>query len=437
MPAHSSTTSAAQAVQTKSSPARTLFGIGVGNALEWYDWAIYASFAPFFAGQIFDNSNPVSAMLATLAVFAVGFVARPVGGFFFGWLADRRGRKLAMTLSVGLASLGSLMLALAPTFAAVGIFASVMLLMTRLIQGLAHGGEMPAAQTYVSEAAPRQHRGLWSSLIYFSGTTGILFGMLLGAVLTLVLSQQDMLAWGWRIPFALGAVFGLYALIMRIRMRETPAFEQAQAQEAASGVRHESLWQQMVRVRRQSLQIIGLTVGLTVCYYSWAVTAPLQAVTLHGMDRGTALWASLAANVVFIAVLPLWGKLSDRIGRKPVLIMGAIAPAVLHFPMQAMIAGDFWSLFVPSLIELVFLAAGAAISPAVYAELFPTSVRTLGVAVPYAFVVAIFGGTAPYLQTLFASLAMPAAFGIYTVILLVISLLVIIRLPETKGISLN
>lgn len=430
-----STTAPAEAATIKSRSARTIFGIGVGNALEWYDWAIYASFAPFFAGQIFDNANPVSAMLATLAVFAVGFVARPVGGFFFGWLADRKGRKFAMTLSVGLASLGSLMLALTPTFAAAGIFASILLLITRLIQGLAHGGEMPAAQTYVAEVAPKERRGLWASLIYFSGTSGILFGMLLGAVLTVVLPKQDMLAWGWRIPFALGAVFGLYALFMRSRLKETSAFEKAESGDVA-GNPEESLWKQMVRVRKQSFQIIGMTLGLTVCYYSWAVTAPVQAVTLHGMDRGTALWASLAANTVFIAALPLWGTLSDRIGRKPVMIIGGIGSALLYFPMQAMIGQDFWSLFLPSAIELIFLAAGAAISPAVYAELFPTRVRTLGVAVPYAFVVAVFGGTAPYLQTLFASLALPAAFGIYTVILLAISLLVITRLPETRGISL-
>jgi MFS transporter, MHS family, alpha-ketoglutarate permease len=431
----STTTAAVSAEQAESRSTRTVFGIGVGNALEWFDWAIYASFAPFFAGQIFDNKDPVSAMLATLAVFAVGFVARPVGGFFFGWLADRKGRKFAMTLSVGLASLGSLMLALTPTFAVAGVFASVMLLVTRLIQGLAHGGEMPAAQTYVAEVAPKERRGLWASLIYFSGTCGILFGMLLGALLTVVLPQQDMLAWGWRIPFALGAVFGLYALYMRTRLKETSAFEEAEAVDAPSA-RQESLWRQMVLVRKQSFQIIGMTLGLTVCYYSWAVTAPVQAVTLHGMDRGTALWASLAANTVFIAVLPLWGMLSDRFGRKPVMIVGGVGAAVLYFPMQGMIGQDFWSLFLPSAIELAFLAASAAIGPAVYAELFPTRVRTLGVAVPYAFVVAIFGGTAPYLQTLFASLALPAAFGIYAVILLAISLLVIVRLPETRGISL-
>ncbi|MDE8585966.1 MFS transporter [Arthrobacter sp. NQ4] len=428
------TTAAASAEQsTLRAGARTVFGIGVGNALEWFDWAIYASFAPFFAGQVFDNKDPVSAMLATLAVFAVGFVARPVGGFFFGWLADRKGRKFAMTLSVGLASLGSLMLALTPTFAAVGVFASILLLLTRLIQGLAHGGEMPAAQTYVAEVAPRERRGLWASLIYFSGTCGILFGMLLGAVLTVVLPQADMLAWGWRVPFALGAVFGLYALFMRSRMKETSAFEAASE---PAGVPRDSLWQQMLRARKQSFQVIGMTLGLTVCYYSWAVTAPVQAVTLHGMDRGTALWASVAANAVFIAVLPLWGILSDRIGRKPVMLIGGIGAAVLYFPMQGMIGQDFWSLAIPSAVELSFLAAGAAISPAVYAELFPTRVRTLGVAVPYAFVVALFGGTAPYLQTLFASLAMPAAFGIYAVVLLVISLLVILRLPETRGIRL-
>src|SRR5919112_1184303 len=153
-----STTAPAEAATIKSRSARTIFGIGVGNALEWYDWAIYASFAPFFAGQIFDNANPVSAMLATLAVFAVGFVARPVGGFFFGWLADRKGRQVAMTLSVGLASPGRLMLALTPTFAAAGIFASVLLLITRLIQGLAHGGGMAAGRNSGAEGGPKETR---------------------------------------------------------------------------------------------------------------------------------------------------------------------------------------------------------------------------------------------------------------------------------------
>ena len=164
-------------------------------------------------------------MLSTLAIFAVGFVARPFGGFLFGWIGDRIGRKTSMTLAVGLASLGSLMIGIAPTFAAVGVWASLMLLVARLIQGLAHGGELPSSQTYLSEMAPEGTRGFWATLIYTSGTVGILAGTLLGAVLNMALSTEVMNAWGWRIPFLIGAAMGLYALIMRSRLHETDAFE--------------------------------------------------------------------------------------------------------------------------------------------------------------------------------------------------------------------
>ena len=156
-------------------------------------------------------------MLSTLAIFAVGFVARPFGGFLFGWIGDRIGRKASMTLAVGLASLGSLLIGIAPTFAAVGALASLMLLVARLIQGLAHGGELPSSQTYLSEMAPKEHRGFWATLIYTSGTVGILVGTLLGAMLNVALSTEDMNAWGWRIPFLIGGALGLYALIMRAR----------------------------------------------------------------------------------------------------------------------------------------------------------------------------------------------------------------------------
>ena len=267
-------------------------------------------------------------MLSTLAIFAVGFVARPFGGFLFGWIGDRIGRKASMTLAVGLASVGSLMIGIAPTFAAVGVWASLTLLVARLVQGLAHGGELPSSQTYLSEMAPKEHRGFWATLIYTSGTVGILFGTLLGAVLNMALSTEVMNAWGWRIPFLIGAAMGLYALIMRSRLHETDVFEgEATAEKRAP------IWPQIVRHRKQALQVIGLTVGLTVIYYIWGVVAPSYATTALKIDRGEALWAGVIGNIVFIAALPFWGKLSDRIGRKKVLWAGAIGAGVMHFPM--------------------------------------------------------------------------------------------------------
>ncbi|MCY0906630.1 MFS transporter [Arthrobacter sp. H14-L1] len=411
---------------------RTLLGTGIGNAVEWYDWAVYATFTPFLAGALFNPADKTSAVLSTLAIFAVGFVARPFGGFLFGWIGDRIGRKSSMTLAVGLASVGSLLIAVAPTYGAVGAFASLTLLLARLLQGLAHGGELPSSQTYLSEMAPKEKRGLWATLIYTSGTCGILFGTLLGAVMTLVLSKADMQAWGWRVPFAVGAAMGLYALYMRSRLHESEVFidEDTNAKRAP-------IWPQIVRHRKQAAQVIGLTVGLTVVYYIWGVVAPSHAATDLGMDRGSALWASVIGNVVFIAVLPFWGRLSDRIGRKKVLWTGGIGAAVLHFPMTWLLKDQPWQLAVSMSVMLIFIAASAAIVPAVYAELFPTSIRTVGVGVPYSICVAVFGGTAPYLQSWLGSIHQAQMFNFYAVALLLISAVFVFTIPETMGKDLN
>ncbi len=413
----------------RTSTRRTLIGTGIGNAVEWYDWAIYATFTPFIASQLFSKVDPASAVLSTLAIFAVGFVARPFGGFLFGWIGDRIGRKASMTLAVGLASVGSLMIGIAPTFAAVGVWASVMLLVARLVQGLAHGGELPSSQTYLSEMAPKEHRGFWATLIYTSGTVGILFGTLLGAVLNMALSTEVMNAWGWRIPFLIGAALGLYALFMRSRLHETDVFE-----DEAAAEKRAPIWPQIVRHRKQALQVIGLTVGLTVIYYIWGVVAPSYATTALKIDRGEALWAGVIGNIVFIAALPFWGKLADRIGRKKVLWSGAIGAGLLHFPMTALLKDSAWQLAVSMSVMLIFIAASAAIVPAVYAELFPTSIRTVGVGVPYSICVALFGGTAPYLQQwLGTSLQMPQLFNVYAVVLLAVSAVFVFTIPETKG----
>lgn len=424
---------------------KTLIGTGAGNAVEWYDWAIYATFASFIASQLFSKQDTSSAFLATLAIFAVGFVARPLGGFIFGWIGDKVGRKASLTLCVGLASLGSLAIGLTPTYDSIGAGASVMLLIARLIQGLAHGGELPSAQTYLSEMAPPSRRGYWASLIYASGTVGILFGTLLGAVLSTAMPESTMAAYGWRIPFLLGAVFGLVALVMRARMEESELFESGTATHDAvvpgnPTPPHSSLFTDLARHWRQALQVIGLTVGLTVAYYVWGVSTPAYAINVLKIDATEALWAGVAANLVFIVALPLWGRLSDRVGRKPVLLISGIGSALTFFPATWFVQNSAMQLGLAMSAMLVFIAASASIMPAVYSELFPTAVRTIGVAIPYALCVAAFGGTAAYLQAGFSiwfGPGGPTVFGVYTIVLLLIGAATALSLRESRGIDLS
>jgi MHS family alpha-ketoglutarate permease-like MFS transporter len=346
-----------------------------------------------------------------------------------------------MALTVALASLGSLAIGLSPNYAAIGIGASIVLVLARLAQGLAHGGELPSAQTYIAETAPKERRGLWSSLIYFSGTIGQLAGTLLAAVLSTWLSREAMNAFGWRIPFVLGGVFGLYALYMRLRMHETEVFVDEVVHDDPTAAdlhtKKGAIWQTVKEHPKLLFQVVGMTVGATVLYYAWAISAPAYAINVLHVPAAGALWAGVAAQVVFLIVLPVWGIVSDRIGRKPVLLIALIGVAVLSYPLNVMLSTSPWSLFFAMSIALIFLGGFTAIGPAVFAEIFPTRIRAVGLAVPYSIAVALFGGTAPYLQTYFAGQQMTSTFVWYSVVLGLISGLVILTLPETRGIDLK
>lgn len=408
---------------------KTLLGTGIGNALEWYDWNVYASFAVFISSQFFEPEDATSAFLKTMAIFAVGFVARPFGGAFFGWLADKIGRKHSLAVAVIFASSGSLLIALCPTYARIGAWSSVLLLVARLIQGLAHGGELPAAQTYLSEMAPARHRGLWASAIYVTGTLGMIVGLLLGVILRDALSTQALQAWGWRIPFALGAVLGLVALWIRTSMGETEVFEEEETEH--------HLWRGVLANWRTGLQVIGMTCGLTVAYYIWSVSTAAVAEKNLGYSTNAAFGAALIGNIVFCISLPLWGLFSDRFGRKVNILIALLGVAVLYIPLNNFVrAGtETWRLTLAICIMLVLLGAYLGIAPAAYAELFPTKVRATGFGIPYAIAIALFGGTAPYIMSAWAD--KPMWFVAYVIILLLISAGTVLTLPETKGRDLH
>lgn len=417
----------------RQSSTKTLIGTGVGNALEWFDWNIYASFAVYFSTQLFNSEDTRSAFLQTMAIFAVGFVARPFGGFFFGWLGDRVGRKQALTLSVIAASGGSLLIALCPTYSQVGWVSSALLLLARLVQGLAHGGELPAAQTYLAEHSPREKRGLFASSIYITGTIGLLVGLALGLVLNAVLSKEQMASFGWRIPFAIGAVLGLVALWIRSSMEESEIFEEHKAAELPA--QRTNIFLAVLQNWRTGIKVIGMTAGLTVAYYIWSVTMASLAQTTFGYSASDAFTASLIGNVVFIIALPLWGALSDRIGRRPCIIIGLLGCAILYLPLIRLVSGgELWQLVLAISLQLVLLAGFLGHAPATYAEMFETDQRTAGFGIPYSIAIAAFGGTAGYVLTWIGN---PYTFAIYSMVLLLISVVTVFLLPETKGKDLS
>lgn len=436
MPAES--TAASPATTTGSSPTtrkerlRILLGTGVGNAIEWYDWNVYIVFAPFFAAQFFNSDNGVSALLSTLAIFAVGFVMRPLGGFVFGWLADRHGRRPAMLLAIALAAGGSLLIGLSPTYASVGVTASLVLLVARMLQGLAHGGEIAASHTYITEVAPSARRGRWASVIYVSGMTAVLVATLLGATLTGVLSESQLYAWGWRVPFIVGGLLGIGAVYLRSRLEETDAYAKVQAEDEAADGRT-SLLRGMWDNRRAVVQVLGLTIGGTVFFYTWAIAAPAYAIGVKGMNPSAALWSGAAATALLIVLLPFAGALSDRIGRRPNFLIFAVGGAAATFPLNRLIQGETWQLLLAMSIAMVLIAFVVSMMPAALAELFPTHVRASGFAVPYSLAVALTGGTAPYLQSWLASRGQGDLFLGYTVATLLITAVAALLTPETNG----
>ena len=418
-------------------PFRTLLGAGIGNALEWYDWSVYAIFAPFFAAQFFVDDGATGALLSTLAVFAVGFLMRPIGGFLFGWLADRRGRRYSMTTSMLLMAAGSLVIGVTPVASQVGTWAAVILITARLGQGLAHGGEIAASYTYIAEIAPRARRGLWSTSLYISVTAGVVLASLIGAGASTIVGADALRDWAWRVPFLLGGLLGLVGLYLRRTLPETEAFLAESDSESSEQPAQPATMRELLRGLAQNkvnlARMIGFSLASTVVYYTWAIGISGFAISSRGVPAGSALWAVVGANLVFMVTLPLWGRLSDRYGRRPVFATYSIAFMVLTFPLLAAINDSPIRLFFVTSVALFFLGAFVGIMPAYFAELFPTHVRASGIGVPYSFTVAIFGGTAPYIATWLATHHREWVFALYAIVLVTIGLVTTMLSPETKG----
>ncbi|NUP23381.1 MAG: MFS transporter [Streptomyces sp.] len=409
-----------------SRPVRQLLAASVGNAVEWYDWYAYTFLATYIAAEVFPKSadNSLVPLLSTFAVFAVGFFMRPVGGLLMGAIADRRGRRAALTVTILLMGGSSLLVGLTPTYDTVGVLAPVVLVLARLLQGLSVGGEFAASTTFLVESAGPGRRGLFSSFQYVSTTVGQLVASGIATLLVDTLSDGQMNGWGWRVPFVLGAVLSLVGFWIRQGAEETRSAEQRLAPRPG-------LLEALRRHPRQSLLICGITAGGTIAYYTWTSYLPTYAELNAGIEKSDALLAGTISLAFFALLQPLGGLLSDRFGRRPLLLFFGLGFTLLTVPLLHALHDSFAVLLLVQCAGMVLLTGFTSISAAVNAEVFPPRVRAAGIGFPYSLTVAMFGGTAPYVGTLFKELGHANLFPWYVAALCLGSSLVYLRLPET------
>ncbi|QKV91060.1 MFS transporter [Streptomyces sp. NA02950] len=414
---------------------RAVLGGSIGNLVEWFDWFVYASFATYFAGAFFPKGNETAQLLNTAGIFAVGFFMRPVGGWLLGRFADRRGRKAALTLTVTLMSASALLIAIAPTYDQVGYFGAVVLLVARLLQGLSVGGEYAASATYLTEASQPGRRGFVSSFQYVSMTAGQLIGLGLQIVLQRTMSEDGLHSWGWRIPFIVGAVAAAVVFWLRRNLLETEAYTEEDSHRGAE----RGTVRELLRHRKEAALVIALTMGGTVAYYTYTTYLTKYLSNTAGLSKSDASLVSFCALFLFMLLQPVAGSLSDRIGRRPLLISFGIGSMLGTVPLMTALshADTFGGALVLSLAALVIVTGYTSINAVVKAELFPTHVRALGVALPYALANALFGGTAEYVALWFKKSGMESGFYWYVSACATVSLVVYLTMRETRDTALT
>lgn len=408
---------------------RAIFGGSIGNLIEWYDWYTYAAFAIYFAPSFFPQSNDTVQLLNTAAIFAVGFLMRPIGGWVLGRYADRRGRKAALTLSVTLMCLGSLIIAVTPTYATIGLAAPALLLIARLLQGFSVGGEYGTSATYMSEIATRGRRGFYSGVLYVTLIMGQLLALAVLMVLQFVfLDAHELESWGWRIPFATGAVAALAGLYLRRNLVETAAFENRPALAEAGQLNL------LLRHPREVAIVIGLTMGGTLFFYTFTTYMQKFLVNTVGLTKGESTLVATANLLVFMLLQPVMGALSDRVGRRPMLIAFGVLALFSTVPLLSALsqAHDGWTAFFLILVALTISSLYSSISAVVKAELFPVEIRALGVGLPYAITVSVFGGSAEYIALWCKNIGHESLFYWYVTGCVFCSLLVYIFMREPQ-----
>lgn len=414
--------------KTTSQRLKSIFSGSVGNLVEWFDWYVYAAFSMYFAKSFFPQGDLTAQLLNTAAIFAVGFLMRPVGGWLMGIYADRKGRKAALMASVLLMCAGSLLIALTPSYADIGVAAPILLVVARLLQGLSVGGEYGTSATYLSEMATKERRGFFSSFQYVTLISGQLIALGVLILLQQTLSVEQLESWGWRIPFLIGAACAVSALYLRRGMEETTSFKKKE-------VATESSMRTLMRHPKEVLTVVGLTMGGTLAFYTYTTYMQKYLVNTVGMTKSDSTMISAATLFLFMLLQPIIGALSDKIGRRPLLIAFGVLGTLFTVPILTALhtVQSWWGAFGLIMAALVIVSGYTAINAVVKAELFPTEIRALGVGLPYALTVSIFGGTAEYVALWFKSVGMESGYYWYVTACIACSLLVYVTMKDTQA----
>lgn len=416
-----------------STPARRAVAAAVvGNVLEWYDFAVYGYLAAIIGRNFFPSGDASTELLASFGAFGVGFLARPLGGVILGRLGDVRGRRTALLVTLFLMAGGTVLMGVAPTYASVGILGPVTVLVARLIQGFSAGGEWGGSTAFIVEWAPEGKRGWYGSFQQMSVGAGLLFGSGLAAVLTSTMSAESMEAWGWRVPFLVGGLLGPVGLWMRRSIEETPAYRHVK--EAGATAAQASTDRKATSPMKLAGRAFGFTMLWTIAYYIFLNYMPSFTTRYASLSQAQALWSNTIGLVVLVLAIPFWGWLSDRVGRRPLLLVCCAAFLVVPWPVATYLtSGPPFAMIVTLQVGLgAVLAMFSGAAPAAIAEIFPTHQRSTWMTTGYALAVAIFGGFAPFLATwLIRVTGSPVAWVWYVAAAAVVTGTVIYRLEET------
>lgn len=424
---------AGSAAASRAGRLRSIIGGSAGNVIEWYDFLAYSIFSIYFSKAFFPGGNMTVQLLNTAAIASVGYVVRPLGSWLIGALADRHGRRLALSASVAMMSLGSMIIALTPTYASIGIAAPAILVFARLLQGFSMGGEAGTSATYLAEMAPPGRRGFFVGFVQVTVVMGQLLA--LGLMLLLqraLLTPEQLDAWGWRIPFFIGGLLAVFAMYLRRGIAETESFTRHGRKQSG-----ENLLAVLARYRREVVWSVGISVGGTVAFYTFTIYLQKYMVNTSGFSRDEATLIATLALLVYMCFQPLYGLLSDRIGRRRVMMIFGFGGTFLTVPIMHALghtrSGS--TAFLLNLAALGILSGFSAVHWLVKSELFPARVRALGVGLPFAIVTAVMGGTTEFMALRLKAWGHEDWFFYYASLCAAVSLITYIVMPETRHAS--